>query len=314
MQRIRNKYLLASFVFLTIVSAALLFLSREGIRPVINKDLFRVDTDKIDEVILQSPTAKVQLKFESNQWKVNDKWGADAGMIKVLFATLKQIEPRRPVASVIKDSIRNMLEQKGVKVTLSGSDVSTEVFYAAGNTLKTETWFMKADDPQPYTMVIPGYRVYVAGILELDESGWRNKRIFDFNERNFKALSFAYVKDPKQNFEIELKGRELSIKNMQSFDSVKLDGYLGAVSLIFASRFIAPDASGLDSLVSTPPEIRIEIKDIASRTFSLELFAPKVNDPEVYGRLGDGQLVAIDRDAAADIVRSREYFLKKADK
>ncbi len=43
-------------------------------------------------------------------------------------------------------------------------------------------------------MNIPGYRVYVSGIFELDESGWREKRVFAFNWQNFQKLDAHFPK------------------------------------------------------------------------------------------------------------------------
>jgi Domain of unknown function (DUF4340) len=292
-----------------LVCGGLFMASVKEVRPDVNPDLFKLaETENIDHVVLQSTGKTIDLKFENNHWKVNNTWEADTRMIKVLFATLKQVEPRRPVAASLRDSVKSLLEQKGIRVSLSGGGVSKS-FLSGGNTLKTETWFLKDGDSQPYSMIIPGYRVYVAGILELDESGWRNKRIFDFNWQNFKSLTSGYPKDPKQGFEIGRKDRSLGIKDMPEADTTKLNNYVDAVSLLFATRFVPAGQSKTDSLVKVAPAVKIEITDIANRSYVLELFAPGKKDSEIYGRLGDGQMVALDKSSVAEIVRRREYFL-----
>jgi len=311
MQRKRNKFLALSFVLLAVACAGLYVISIEDVKPDINQDLFKIDTDKIDLVIMQSLKGKTELKFENSQWKVNDKWVADNSMINVLFATLKQVEPRRPVALSLRDSVKMLLEQKGTRVSLSQAGESKGEFYVGGNFTKTETWFMKVGDSQPYTMMIPGYRVYIGGILELDETGWRNKRIFEFNWRNFRSLSSTYFKDPKQNFTIEMKNGMFAVAEISSSDTTKVNNYLDAISLLFASKFIAQGRPQMDSLIAAGPGVKIEIKDIANRSFTLDLFAPQRKNSEVYARLGDGQIVALEKKDAMEIVRTRSFFILK---
>ncbi len=309
MQKKRNRYLAVSLIVMLMVCAGLFIASRKEVRPDINPDLFKLsETENIDHVILQSSGKTIDLKFENNHWKVNDTWEADSRMVKVLFATLKQAEPRRPVAASLRDSVKNLLEQKGIRVSLSGGGI-IKTFLSGGNALKTETWFLKEGESQPYSMIIPGYRVYVGGILEMDESGWRNKRIFDFNWRNFKSLTSSYPRDPKQGFEIGMKDRYFGIKDMPEADTTKLNNYLDAVSLLFATRFVSTAQPKTDSLVKVAPTVKIEITDIADRSYVLELFTPGKKDSEIYGRLGDGQIVALEKRSVAEIVRRREHFL-----
>lgn len=291
-------------------SLGLLFFTHEGSKPEIDRAYFKIpETEKIDQVTLTSSQGKINLKYEGIRWRVNERWDADMQMIKVLFATLQQAEPRRPVAASMKDSISRWLIKNGTQISLVESGDPKINFLAGGNVLKTETWFLKDGDTQPYVMNIPGYRVYVGGVLELDESGWRNKRIFDFNWRNFKSLTSRYTKDPKQSFEIEMKGRFFRIKDLTTVDTTKLNNYLDAVSLLFASKYLSPGQHLPDSLVATVPAIQIEIKDIASRVYLLELFTPRKQDTEIYGRLADGQIVALEKNKIAEIVRRKDYFL-----
>lgn len=310
MQERKNKYFAVSLAVLVMTSLSLFFFTREEVRSEINRDEFKLtDSEKIDHLTLSSSGQKLELKFENNRWRVNDRWDADTRMITVLFATLRQVEVRRPVAATLRDSVTNWLRRKGMKVTLFEEGTRRMEFLAGGNASKTEAWFLKEGDPQPYAMIIPGYRVYVAGILELDEGGWRSKRVFDFNWMNFKSLTATYPGEPKQSIEVEMKNHIPGIKNMVRVDTTKLSDYLDAVSLLFVTRYISLGEGEIDSLVATSPVARIEIKDIASRTYALELFAPRKNEGEIFGRLADGQRVALKRSKAADIMKRRDYFI-----
>ena len=312
MQKKRNIYLTISLCLLAVMSAGLFFFTQEETKPEVNRDYFKLkESEKIDQVTLHSAEGTVDLKFEKNHWRVNGKWDADMQMIKLLFATLNQSEVRRPVAASVKDSVLQRMKQNGIRVTLSEAGISKNDFMAAGNEPKTEAWFLKVGETQPYVMIIPGYRVYVVGILEMAEREWRDKRIFDFNWRNFKSLTSTYPKEPNQSFEIEMKGQYVGIKNMERTDTSKLNTYLDAVSLLFATRFVPPHLQGIDSLGTTAPAVRIEIRDIANRAYSLELFAPRRKDTEIYGRLADGEIVTFEKKIIAEIVRRRDYFLLK---
>jgi hypothetical protein len=305
----RNTTLLISLTVLVLVSSLLAIVTgRDNERPV-DPDYFRtVASETIDRVLLRHHGQEIVLSFANNRWRVNDTWDADNQMIKVLFATLRQAEPRRPVAAAQRDTVWERLQREGVQVTVYTQGQEQMKFFAGGNALKTESWFLREGDSDPYLMVIPGYRVYVSGILELDESGWRNKRVFDFNWRNFKSFSASYPGDPAQNFELEFNQQMVVMRNEAAADTAKLNGYLDAVSLLFARRFVDAQDTHADSVVATGPLARLEIRDIADRAYVLELFRPSPLNQEVIGRLGDGQRVALDKADVAELVRKRDYF------
>ena len=310
MQRNKNKYLALSLGVMIMSSGILFFLNSKEAKPEIDQNLFKIsESEKIDQVTLGSSKGQVNLKYDGNRWRVNEKWEADPKMITLLFATLQQAVPKRPVATSMNDSVTHWLSKQGTKISFIENGIPKMNFLAGGNAIKTETWFLKDGDLHPYVMNIPGYRVYVAGVLELDENGWRSKRIFDFRWRNFKSMTSTYLMEPKQSFEIELKDHYFGIKELTAVDTTRVNDYLDAVSLLFASKFISPGQLEIDSLVATKPAVRIEIKDITSRVYILELFTPRKDDNEVYGRLADGQIVALEKNKIAEIVRKKDYFL-----
>lgn len=301
----RNKQLAVSLGVLLIVSAVLLWFSREEERPAVDRDVFAViETEKVNRVTLSRASDTVTLAYDGTRWTVNGR-DADVQMVKVLMATLRQAEPHRPVAARMVDTVNAQLARRGTRVTVEQNDGTTLTFQAGGNRGKTEAWFVKAGDAQPYIMIIPGYRVYVSGIFELEAAGWRNKRIFDFNWRNFKSLTASYPKEPASGFTVEMKQRYFGIRGLDPVDTTKLNDYLDAVSLLLAKRFVT---GAVDTVTRGGPVARVEILDIADRRYALELFAPLGDEPEAFGRLPDGQWVAFDRADIASIVRRRGWF------
>src|SRR5690606_35992209 len=97
----------------------------------IDETLFQVSgLEEISRVELQTDTTRVTLAFDGARWRVNDQYNADGSMIRVLFATLQQARPKRPVAKASRDSIFNALAQSGVTVSLYAGDESRKKFYA----------------------------------------------------------------------------------------------------------------------------------------------------------------------------------------
>ena len=308
----RNIILTITLAGLILTAFGLAYFNGDVSKEEINHAYFQIaDTEKIDEVTLHSPKGDVALKFENSRWHVNGVWDADVQMVKVLFATLKQIEPRRPVASALRDSVTRKLRSGGTQVTLFEAGEKRMSFLAGGNEDKTETWFQKDGDPQPFVMIIPGYRVFAAGIFELDVNGWRDKRIFNFNWRNFRSLKVKYPKESKSDFEVELKGTYFGIKNMEQSDTTKLNDFLDAVSLLFADRFDSQGKPVADSLAKLQPIVHFEISDVANRTYTLDILQPGNKDREVYGRLPEGELVLFGRNKIGEIIRRRDYFIPK---
>jgi len=128
---------------------------------------------------------------------INEKYEADRQMITVLFATLKQAIPKRPVAITLQDSLRKEIAANGIKFLALKVKTLSRQIWAGGNAQKTETYF-QSKDGKSYVVTIPGYRVYVASIFELALNDWRDKQVFRFNWQNIKSLAVTYPTEPKR--------------------------------------------------------------------------------------------------------------------
>ncbi|MEQ8425691.1 MAG: DUF4340 domain-containing protein, partial [Cyclobacteriaceae bacterium] len=200
-QEQKNKTLAISLVVLLTITVGLFWL--QGKRDEIDIDLFRVpQLSDVDGISLRSRENQVLLSYEGSRWRVNNLYDADNQMITVLFATLQQVEPKRKVSALLAGSVASVLQNLGVRISLFQGESMVGEFYVGGNKSKTEAYFM-SEDNEPYVVTIPGYRVYAAGVFELGENGWRDKRIFNFNWRNFKRLEAQFRQQPDQSFSIE---------------------------------------------------------------------------------------------------------------
>ncbi|MEJ1238503.1 DUF4340 domain-containing protein [Chryseolinea sp. T2] len=276
-----------------------------------DKNIFNgFDVKSINQVNLQSPKGSVDLKYDGARWTVNDQYAADPAMIEVMFATMLQAIPKRPVPTLRQDSIAGVLRKEGIQVTMQADGEPRISFSAGGNMAKTQSYFLRGDDKVPYIMVIPGYRVYVSGIFELNESGWRDKRIFAFNWRlNFKDVETTYSRNKADNFRVELKDQLLTVQGLSTVDSARLNQYLNDVSQLAADEFVDTNKT-LDSLSKTPPVMEVSVHDVG-RTYLLQLFPYADNQGRVAGLIGEKQWAMFNRRAVTSISRPRRFFEPK---
>lgn len=302
----RNRLLAVSLVVLTVITVLYYIYARWEQNPA-DETVFRVpDLLAVDKVLLESKGSTVEVSFDGVRWNANGEL-ADRNMIDVLFATLEQVKPLRPVASALKDSVTNHLQQNGVSVSLFDGDVPLLSFVAGGNSRKTQAWFYKPGD-RSYVMTIPGYRVYASGIFELDALGWKDKRAFQINWRNFTTLKATFPKNPSSDFEVKLVKDYFSIEGISSVDTTKLNDFLDAVSYLTVIEY-GNSASTLDSLLKSAPEMVIQVNDVTRKEHILALYPTGTEEGRIAGVINGKYLGIFDRNTVEGVLRNRAYFI-----
>ncbi len=311
MQEKKNKRLAILLLLLTGITGGAFWLSSHDSHTQIDKQRFNnFDLKGINRVALQTEVDTISLMYNGARWIVNEKFSADPAMIEVLFATLQQAQPKRPLAAAQIDSIASDLRRHGVKVILMANGSAVASFFAGGNGSKNQAYFMHADEAIPYLMNIPGYRVYVSGIFELDESGWREKRVFSFNWRNFQQLEARFSKNTADNFTVAMDNKYLTIPGLQTVDTTRLNDFLNDVSLLTADEFAENDAL-LDSLCRSEPILTILVRDIAGREYSWSVFHPFAEGGLFPAMITGGQWAYFHQNKIAGVVRPRSFFDKQ---
>ena len=211
------------------------------------------DLGAVSRVRLTSDSTEVSLSYDGARWRVNDTVTADADLISVLFATLQQATPKRGVARAHQDSIFQHLKSSGVTVSLFDGQELVKRFVAGGNASKTQAYFGDPETGEVFVMSIPGYRVYVSGILELGKDGWRDKFVFNFNWRNFKRLEATWPDLPSDNFAVSMQRGSFGIEGMPEADTAKLNTFLDNVSLLTVDEYFSAPAL-IDSLRGSEPQ------------------------------------------------------------
>lgn len=275
----------------------------------IDKALFKgFDLKSVDQVILESEAGKVDLLVDGSQWKVNQKYPADRNMIDVLFATLQQVEPKRPLSGSQKDSVGALLQKKGVHVTVLSKNEKLLDFYCGGNSQKTQAYFKKSEENEVYLMNIPGYRVYVSGIFELTESGWRDKYVFGFNWKNFKSLE-ARFEESRKNFTVQMDDKYFGITGIEVVDTTRLNDYLDAVSLLTVDDYVQ-DTLSFSDLKTKAPLLNLIVKDIADRQYSLRIY-PSPQPGSFLGYINEREWGTISGNRLLPINHSRDFFVRQ---
>jgi hypothetical protein len=306
-QRKQNKRLVISLLVLISALAIILFLKTQNESSVVDKNLYRkADLKKVDKIVMESAKGKVSLEYQANQWKVNNEFDADRNLVEVLFATLQQAEPKRPLALSMQDSVITALQKNGVKVSLYTENNLEESFYAGGNSAKTEAYFHNPESKVSHVVTIPGYRVYVSGIFELAAPNWREKLIFDFNWRNFKKLNASFI-NPKGNFEVLVEKNVAVLKSVAEPDTAKLNTFLDQLSLLTVDEYLEqPEIQ--DSLLKTQPVATFLLEDIAKRTYELKIYT---EGKQFFGVVQGNNLAVIDQRKVIPLLRPKEFFEKR---
>ena len=304
----KNKISALSLIVLTTITIAIYFAYS---RPAAfaDRDIFiPEDVAAIDQIVLKSPSRTVKLNYDGSGWKVNDHHRADQNMVRVLFATLAQNEAKRPVAKFMRDSLSELLEKSGVEVSLYADSTLIKNFLAGGNKTKTQAYFKDLSSGEIFVMVIPGYRVYVAGIYELDESGFRDKRVFTFSWRNFRNLTAIFPARSADNFKVVLDENYFTIEGVNPVDTTRLNQFGDDLAMLSAERILS-DEKIADSLSAIVPAMEIIIEDIADRKYDLQLFY----NPERKQIMGlkEREVLYFNPQQIRSILRPKSFFVKQ---
>lgn len=309
MQENKNKRLAALLIGLTIVTVITLLLVGNDNRPRVDPGLFRLDDyTGVDRIEIASPKGVTELSYVNSRWRVNGMFNADRELVTVLFAALKQAEPKRAVTAAAGDSIAKALEANGVAISLFEGEKQVQHFYAGGNERKTQAFFYRPGDDRAYVVTIPGYRVYVSGIFELTVNQWREKYVFNFNWTNFKELRATFPGHPGDDYIVRmLDDNQFGIPGME-VDTARLNSFLDEVSLLTANEFLDPSPL-TDSLQQARPEMALTISDVSNTEYSLKLY--REEGSVVRGILNGKDAVSFSRLKIGAILRPKGYFKKR---
>lgn len=306
-QERKNKQRAIALATLIVVTVAFYLVAFRDSRIEVDETVFKVeDIATVGRVDLVTGADTVMLSFDGTRWRVNNTYEADRQLVKVLFATVDQVRPRRPVGEKVRDSIRTYLNAHGTKVTFYSGGQAIKSYTIGGNAEKTEAWFQDESNG-PYVMHIPGYRVYSSGVYEQTVDDWRDKRVFNFNWRNFRKLLMSYTAG-KEDFEVTFQDGQVQLTGLPEADTTKLNDFMDNVSFLTAEKYYKKGTSArIDSLMAGPLSFKITVSDIGGKTFELGVFPPMRNESRVFGT-ANGEDLVFNKGDIIRIAKRRAFF------
>ena len=309
MQEKINKRRFALLAVLTVATLLVWWWVQPENRIDIDTDVFQVeDLTTISRVELSSSADTVVLEFDGARWRVNNQYDAESGMIRVLFATLKQALPKLAVAYLRLYYVYKELEQSGVSVSLFEGPELKKRFIAGGNTTKTQAFFADPSTNAVYAMAIPGYRVYVSGIFELRTNGWRDKLVFGFNWQNFKSLEAKNPGTPSESFIVSRQRDYFGVDGIPT-DTARLNTFLDNVSLLTVDEYLT-EPGLTDSLRGVEPRLELLVTDIGNRIYTLKLFETP-GSGDVLGLIRNTDPALFSKRKIQPLLKGKSFFRKK---
>lgn len=309
MQKKKNIQLTLSLaVLLTLIVLFFVFTDQRS-APAVDPLIFQVPgLEKIDRIELSSAREKTVLTYNGSKWLVNGM-EADQRTITVLFATLKQVEAKRPSATHVQDSLQKEITTRGTTISCYAGPALIKEFGVVGNPTSYETYF-QLPGGVPYLVTIPGYRVFIASVFILTSNDWRDKRVFNFNWQNIKSLEVHFPSDPTQSFKASFKNGIFGIEGIVT-DTTKLDGYMDALFQLRAEKILTYPKTSYDSLVKRSATEEITIEDIAGEHYALKLLLPERNQFSLLGFRNE-ELIELNKNVFPKIFRKKNYFIQKS--
>jgi hypothetical protein len=292
-------------------------------------DAFSIkDTAAVTKIFLANKRGeKILLQREANnQWLVNGKFVAEEPKIKLLLATLNQMQIQMPVSESMHNTAIGILASRGVKTEIYAGDHLIKTIYVGSETPdKTGTFMMLEGEDEVYAIHIPGFVGFLTPRFFLTEVKWRSKLLFDIPAAQIAEIqmdyqdnapaSFTYTRELFESKESILNGEGdiLKADTMQiklllhSFTQKYVEGYYDDSVFTKTER---------DSLFKLKPYCRLRVKQIDGEYGQSDIC---MGVPVTIGKNGwetiiDYKLTADEQESfnkSAEAVRNMNVVLKE---
>jgi len=268
----KNLNLIIALIALCMVSAGLNFWSSVKNKGV-DQSLFRLPDDvKIDRVIISKTGDSLTLDGSAAGWRVNEKHAADLDRVRLMFAAMDRARPRRLADNRAADSLFSLMQKDGFKVRfIEGSNPVLDLFVWE-NKNDGRTWFASPENQTPAEMTIPGYRTGIISVFSVMENEWRNRRVFNFNWRNFVSLTAEFSESAENNFHISVSDGLLSVEDVSEPDTLNLKDYVDAIQLLESDAIITGNIRQTDSLKILRPLVVLTVSEVSGKSHELRFF------------------------------------------
>ncbi len=265
----RNQRLLFAILLLALANVAVFFAG--GVSGTsVRADRFAIrDTAALKQVIIRSDEFENVLERGEDDWTLNQTYGVDSYLRKVLFAVLNQVAVRRQLSPDETSRLWAEVKDRGQEVTLVGD--SERSFSVIGNGKFTRTFFL-VDPEEGYEVEITGYRDYVGGIFQLTTDQWRDRTLFRSSFHSLHTLQIEYSDGAA--LDIRFDDQFFDIAGVATLDTAALVDYIEGLNVLQANEIIPEGKfARYDSLSRTTAAATITAEDIGwNKPFSLKIF------------------------------------------
>lgn len=234
------------------------------------KDLFAVENanQTISRIELNGQGFENTLEKSGNSWSVNQEYLLDASMQQVFFKLLEQISIQRPIVGENSAKIKQNVLDSGVQVNIYGNEGLVNSYTVGGDFQAMKSYFVKGEDV--YSVQLPGYQSYVAGIFEVPENDWRDRVVFEGIWQDMVSLKIN--RPNKETVEFKYDDRLMRIQNQQA-DTAEVMNFVERFNYFFVDQFLPEDHIALQKKESFDKAGTIEIEGLdKDKSLRLELF------------------------------------------
>ncbi len=217
---------------------------------------------------------------EAGIWIVNQKYAADAPLVRQLFQVLAKVEIKKPISDNLKKEIAAQFQQQGIKIQIFREGQAVQSFKMLD---RNRECIVQKPDGEVYVLYVPGYNISLSEVFKLGEGDWRAKTVISSNFLGIKKIALTYAEKPQESFVIERDSIFFKVQGINKLDSNMVGNYVDAYKNIRVFSFL-DNPTMKDSLLKTQPYCIIEVEDIdKSKNNSIKVFT---NKKQLFGILG----------------------------
>jgi hypothetical protein len=240
---------------------------------------------------------------EDGRWTINQKYWADAPLMRQLFMLLEKIEVKKPVSEQMKVEVSKQIQEEGIEIQFFKENMLSQSFKMIDR--EGECYVLKPDG-EAFVLYVPGYNVALSEVFGLTEGDWREKTVIASRFLGLKKITLTYTEKPQESFTILRDSTFFKIDGITKIDTNMVGNYVDAFKSVRVFSFLENPAFR-DSLLKTSPYCLIEVEDIdRNKNNAIKVFTDKKT---LYGIISKtNELVALEpRYFTRFLVRKKDF-------
>jgi hypothetical protein len=221
------------------------------------------DTAAVVKVFMADKKGRQVLLEKQNDgtWLVNKKTPARPDAIKIMLATIHDVEVRSPVGKAAYNNIIKAIAANAVKVEIYDVNGHAKTYYVGSPTQDQLGTFMYLENSTvPFITHIPGFNGYLTPRYSTKEDDWKVKNVFHLSQGMLDELQVIDREQPGYSFRIKNNGNnsyslfDEKGKQLEGASQDKIINYLDYYGMInYEMEETSLSKSQVDSLMHQQP-------------------------------------------------------------